>query len=95
MNVKVRKTKSSMKINPVGKEAFPIKTKLDYPSAHFLITAYGRRGSGKTTSITSLIMEGVKDKIWDEDTQEFISIQSLYATAPNKQGKGSNPKKSR
>ena len=37
----------------------------------------------------------IKDKIWDEDTQEFISIQSLYATAPNKQGKGSNPKKSR
>jgi len=31
----------------------------------------------------------VKDKIWDEDTQEFISIQSLYATAPNKKGKGS------
>jgi len=37
----------------------------------------------------------VKDKIWDNDTKEYISIQSLYATAPNKQGKGSNPKKSR
>ena len=66
MNVKVRKTKKGMKIKPVGKEAFPIKTKTDYPSAHFLLTAYGRRGSGKTTSVTSLIQEGVKDKVFDE-----------------------------
>ena len=65
MNVRVKKTKN-MKIKPVGKEAFPIKTKTDYPSAHFLITAYGRRGSGKTTSISSLIKEGVDDKVFDE-----------------------------
>lgn len=30
----------------------------------------------------------VKDKIWDEDTQQFISIQSLYATAGDKAAKG-------
>ena len=30
----------------------------------------------------------VKDKIWDEETQEFISIQSLYATAGDKAAKG-------
>jgi hypothetical protein len=66
MNVKIKKTKRGMKIKPVGKEAFPITTKTDYPKAHFLITAFGKRGSGKTTSITSLINEGVRDKVWDE-----------------------------
>ena len=66
MNVKVKKTKKGMKIKPVGKEAFPIKTKPDYPKAHFLLTAYGKRGSGKTTSVSSLVAEGVKDKVFDE-----------------------------
>jgi len=66
MNVKMKKMKKGMKIKPVGKEAFPIKTKPDYPSAHFLLTAFGKRGSGKTTSVTSLIKEGVDDKVFDE-----------------------------
>ena len=66
MNVKIKKTKRGMKIRPVGKEAFPIKTKPDYPKAHFLLTAFGKRGSGKTTSVSSLIKEGVRDKVFDE-----------------------------
>lgn len=66
MNVKMKKMKKGMKIKPVGKEAFPIKTKPDYPKAHFLLTAFGKRGSGKTTSVTSLIKEGVDDKVFDE-----------------------------
>mgnify|MGYP001213532137 CR=1 FL=1 len=34
----------------------------------------------------------VKDTIWDEETQKFISIQSLYATAANKKAIGDTSK---
>ena len=76
--INTKKTKSTMKIKPVGKEAFPIKTKTDYPQCHFLLTAYGKRGSGKTTSVTSLINEGVKDKVFDE---VFIVTPTYHSNA--------------
>ena len=76
--INTKKTKSTMKIKPVGKEAFPIKTKPDYPQCHFLLTAYGKRGSGKTTSVSSLINEGVKDKVFDE---VFIVTPTYHSNA--------------